>query len=86
MANCWKIRCDIDARQIDLVQRHDDRHIRRPSMADGFFGLRHDAVVGRDDQHGDVGDIRAAGPHFGERFVARRIDERDLAARSFSIS
>ena len=74
------MRCDVDARQIDLVERHDDRHAGRPGMADRFFGLRHDAVVGRHDQHGDVGDVGAAGPHFGEGLVARRIDERDLAA------
>ena len=71
---------DIDARQVDLVQRHDDRHAGRPGVADGFFGLRHDAVVGRHDQHGDVGDVGAAGAHFGERLVARRIDEGDRPA------
>ena len=49
-------------------------------MADRFFGLRHDAVVGRDHEHGDVGDVRPAGPHLGERFVARRIDERHVPA------
>ena len=45
------------------------------SVADRLFGLRHDAVVGRDDQHRDVGHVGTAGTHFGERFVARRIDE-----------
>ena len=75
----------VDARQIDLVERHDDRHSGRPGMADGFFGLRHHAVVGRHDQHGDVGDVGAAGTHFGERLVARRIDEGDLAAVLFDL-
>ncbi len=73
------MRSNIDARQIDLVERHDDRHTGRTGVADGFFGLRHDAVVGGDDQHGDIGDVGAASPHFGEGFVTRRIDEGDLA-------
>ena len=76
---------NINARQIDFVQRDDDRHIGRPSVADGFLGLRHHAVVGGDDEHGDVGDIGAASPHLGEGFVARRIDERDLPARFFDL-
>ena len=42
--------------------------------------LRHHAVVGRDDEHRDVGDLRAAGAHGGERLVARRVEERDLPA------
>ena len=51
---------EIDAGQIDLVQRHDDRHSRGAGMTDRFFGLRHNAVVGRHDQHRDVGDVGAA--------------------------
>ena len=49
-------------------------------MIDGFDGLRHDAIVGRDDEHDDIGDFGAAGTHAGERFVTRRIDEDDLLA------
>ena len=41
--------------------------------------LRHDAVVGRNDEDRDVGDLRAARAHRRERFVTGRIDERDLA-------
>ena len=33
--------------------------------------LGHHAVVGRDHQHDDVGGLGAAGPHGGERLVAR---------------
>ena len=71
---------DVDAGQVDLVQGHDDRHAGRPGVADGLLGLRHDAVVGGDDQHGDVGDVGPAGPHFGEGLVAGRIDEGHGAA------
>src|SRR5207249_2331678 len=40
----------------------------------------HDAVVGRDDEHGDVGDLRAARAHRGERLMTRGVEERDLPA------
>ncbi len=49
-------------------------------MGDRLLRLRHDAVVGRDDEDGDVRDLRAAGAHRGERLVARRVEERDLPA------
>ena len=35
----------------------------RLRMLDGFDGLRHDAVVGADDQDHDIGDLRAARAH-----------------------
>ena len=41
--------------------------------------LRHHAVVGRDDQDDDVGDLGAAGAHQRERFVTRRVEEHDVA-------
>ena len=46
-------------------------------MVDRFDGLRHHAIVGGDDQDRDVGCTSATGPHRGERFVARRVDEGD---------
>ena len=49
-------------------------------MGDRLLRLRHDPVVGGDDEHRDVGDLRAAGAHRGERLVAGRVEERDLAA------
>ena len=41
---------------VDLVDRHDNGNARRLGVLDGFDGLRHDAVVGRDHQHHDVGE------------------------------
>ena len=70
---------------IHLVDGDDDRHARRLGVLDGFDGLRHDAVVGRHDQHGDVGRLRAAGAHGGERLVARGIEEGDLLAVHFDL-
>ena len=67
---------------VHLVDGDDDRHLRRLGVADRLDGLLHDAVVGGDDQHDDVGDVGAARPHRGEGLVARRIDKGDLLAAS----
>ena len=64
---------------VHLVDRDDDRNVGGLDVRDRFVRLRHDAVVGRDDEDRDVGDLRAARAHRGERFVTGRIDERDLA-------
>src|SRR5882724_9614266 len=52
---------------VDLVDRDDDRHVRGASVRDRLDGLRHDAVVGRDDQDDDVGHLGAPRAHGGER-------------------
>ncbi len=44
------------------------------------IGLRHDAVVGRDDQDDESVALGAARPHQGESLVARRVEEDDLLA------
>ena len=49
-------------------------------VVDRLNGLRHDAIVGRNDEHDDVGDFGAAGAHLREGLVARCVDERDEAA------
>ena len=66
--------------QVDLVDGDDDRHVGRARVRDRLARLRHDRVVGGDDEHGDVRHLRAAGAHRGERLVARRVEERDLPA------
>ena len=65
---------------VDLVDGDDDRHIGGLGVVDGLDRLRHDAVVGGNDQHDDVGDLGAAGAHLGERGVTGGVDEGDLAA------
>ena len=48
---------DVRRRQIDLVDRDHDLHVRRGlGVIDCFDRLRHQAVIGRDHQHDDVGD------------------------------
>ena len=70
---------DVHAGLVDLVDRDDKRNLRGPGVRDGFDRLRHDAVVCRDNEHHDIRDLGAASAHQRERFVARRIEERDLA-------
>ena len=64
---------------VDLVHGDEDGHAGGLGVVDRLDRLRHDAVVGGDDQDGHVGDLRAAGTHGGERLVARRVEEGDLA-------
>ncbi len=64
---------------VDLVHSHDDGHVRRFRVVDRLDGLRHDAVVGGNHEHDDVGHLRAASAHRRKGFVAGRVDERDLA-------
>ena len=72
--------------QVDLVDGDDERHAGVPGVRDRLDGLRHHLVVGRHDQHDDIGDLRAARAHRGERLVARRVEEGDrLAARQFDV-
>ena len=67
---------------VDLVDGHNDRHIGSLSVIDGFQRLRHHAVIGGDDQHNDVRDLRSASAHAGKGFVTWCIEEDDLAAVS----
>ena len=73
----------VGARLIHLVDGDDDGDVGGAGVVDGLDGLRHDAVIGRDDQDDDVGDGGAAGPHRGEGGVPGGIDEGDLLAVYF---
>ena len=70
---------------VGLRHRDDDRHIGRTCVRDRFHRLRHHTVVGRDHEDRDVGDLRAARTHRGERFVARRVDERDATIAAIDL-
>jgi len=60
---------------VDLVDGDENRDAGRPGVVDRLDRLRHHSVVGRDHDHGDVRDLRAAGAHRSERLVTRRIQE-----------
>ena len=66
-------------RLVNLVDGHDDGHVRGLGVIDGFLRLRHHAVVGGNHQHHDVRHLRAARAHARKRFVARRVDEHHAA-------
>jgi hypothetical protein len=70
---------------VDFVDGDDDGHFRVFGVVDGFYGLGHNAVIGGDDQHHDVGDLCAAGAHGGERLVPRRIQKGDEFAVHFGL-
>jgi hypothetical protein len=72
----------VGVRLVDLVDGHDDGHFSGPGVVDGLNGLRHDAVVGGDHDHHNVGDLGAAGSHTGEGFVTGGVEEDDFAAGS----
>ena len=63
---------------IDLVHRNNNRHVCRFRVVDCLDGLRHNAVIGRNNQDDNVGDLRTAGTHCRKRLVTRGIDERNL--------
>ena len=65
---------------IALVDRDHDGHAGGLRVVDRLDGLGHDAVVGSNHEHDDVGDLGAAGAHGGERLVTRGVDEGDLTA------
>ena len=65
---------------IDLVDGDNDGHVGGTRVVDGFERLRHQAVIGGNDQHDNIGDLGATSTHAREGFVAGRIDEDDAAA------
>ncbi len=67
----------VRVRLIHLVDRHDDGDAGGLGVVDGFDRLRFDAVLGGDDEDGNIRDHRAAGTHGGERLMARGIEEGD---------
>ena len=54
---------------------------RRLGVVDGLHRLRHDTVVGGDDQDHDVGGLGAARAHGREGLVTRRVEEGHLPVR-----
>ena len=49
-------------------------------MVDRFNRLRHHAVIGCNNQHDDIRNLRTTGTHLRKGGVARGIDEGDLRA------
>ena len=70
---------------VHLIHRDDDRYPGGFCVGDRFFCLRHDAVIGGNDQDHDIGTLGAAGTHRTEGRVAGCVKERDRPAFVFDL-
>jgi hypothetical protein len=68
----------VGRREIDLVDRHDQRHVRGPDVGHRLAGRGHHAVIRRHHQHSYVRSLRPAGAHSGEGLMAGGVQEGDL--------
>jgi len=75
----------ISGRFVDLVDGNNNRHIGSLGVVDGFNGLQHHAVIGGNNQHGNICRLGAAGAHGRESGMARRIDKGDPVAILFHL-
>src|SRR6185437_5220421 len=65
---------------VHLVDGDDDGHAGGLGVVHGLERLGHDAVIGGDHQHDDVGDLGASGAHAGKGGVAGGVNEHHAAA------
>lgn len=79
MARSSRILSAFCAGLVNLVYGEHHRHVGRLRVGYGLASGGHHAVVGRDDDDGNVGNLRSAGAHRGERFVSRGVEEGYLA-------
>ena len=63
---------------VDLVDRDDDRDLSRARVMDRLDRLRHHAIIGSDDEHHEVSDLRPSSAHRSEGLVTRGVDEDHL--------
>ena len=68
---------------IDFVYRNDNRNAGVFRVVYRFDRLRHHAVVGGDNQHDNVGNLRSARPHHRKGFVTGRIQKGNTSLRRF---
>ncbi len=75
--SCWRTRVGSASSRSVLVTATTIGTSAGTRVVDRLDRLGHDTVVGRDHEDRDVGDLRAARTHGGERLVAGSVDERD---------
>ncbi len=68
---------------INLVHCHNNGHVRRPGVIDGFCSLWHHAVIRSHNQHDDIGTGCTAGAHLGKRCVTGGVQEGNHAVAGF---
>ena len=67
---------------VDLVDGHNNRNLGGAGMIYRLYGLGSGPLFGGNDKNDDIGNLRAAGAHGRECFVARGVDKSDFPARS----
>ena len=67
----------IGARLVAFVDGDNHRTTCGLGMVDRLDRLRHDRVIGSNNENDDVGDVGTARTHLGEGLVARRINKGD---------
>ncbi len=63
---------------IDLVDGKNDGYVGRLGVTDGFLGLGHDRIVGRNHNNGNVGNLSTTGSHGREGLVTGSIQKGDV--------
>ena len=63
---------------IDLIDGKNDGYVGRLGVADGFLGLGHDRIVGRNHNNGNVGNLSTTGSHGREGLVTGSIQKGDV--------
>ena len=70
----------VGTRLINLVDGKHHRYVGSLGMCDGLLGGWHHAVVGSNDDDGNIGHLGTTGTHGGEGLVTRRVEEGDPTA------
>ena len=68
---------------VNLVNRHNNRHISGLGVFDCFFSLRHNTVICSDNQNHNICTFGSTRTHRSKRGVPRRIEKRNHAAVGF---
>ena len=76
---------DIGSRLVSLRDSHHNLNACLTRNSDTFLRLRHDAVIGSDNQNCDIGNLRTAATHCAECRVTRSIKERNFLASDFHL-
>ena len=64
-------------RLIHLIDGNDDRRVCSLRVVDRLDGLRHDTIIGCNNEYRDIGRLCTTHTHRGEGFVSRCIEEGD---------
>ena len=70
----------LSSRLVHLIDGKDDRHTGKRGVRDGLLGLRHDTIIGCDDDDDDIRYLGSASTHSSKGLVTGSIDECELAS------